>query len=170
MPVSAHPRRLLCLPLLIGLLGGCSSYGFWSYPPQARGNQIDNDELSQLIPGTSTRQDVTALLGSPTIKAPFDDSIWIYVSQVTRPVIGGTQYVRTQHVYEVSFDDKGVLNKIATKDKKDALPVQVVSRTTPSPGSKASILQQLLGNIGRFNPAGAQQQTGPASTNSPGNY
>jgi hypothetical protein len=30
----------------------------------------------------------------------------------------------------------------------------VIARTTPSPGTEASFLQQLLGNIGRFNPAG----------------
>ena len=30
----------------------------------------------------------------------------------------------------------------------------VIARTTPSPGTEASFMQQLLGNIGRFNPTG----------------
>ncbi len=162
--------RPLCLSLLLALpLGGCSS-ALWSYPPQARGSQVDPDELVQLVPGTSTRQDVTALIGSPTVKAPFDDSTWIYVSQVTRPKIGGTQYVRSQNVFELTFDPAGVLRTIVHKDKADALPVQVVARTTPSPGSEATLMQQLLGNIGRFNPTGEIAPTGPASTNTPGNY
>ena len=33
----------------------------------------------------------------------------------------------------------------------DSIPVSIVARTTPSPGTEASFLQQLLGNIGRFN-------------------
>ena len=170
MPINRRPLRVVHIPLLLGLLGGCNAVDLWSFPPQARGNQIDADQLSQLVPGTSTRQDVTALLGSPTIKAPFDDNTWIYVSQVTRPMIGGTQYVKTQRVYTMIFDGKGVLTTFDKKDKADALPVQVVARTTPSPGSSASFFQQLLGNIGRFNPTGGLPQTGAASTNNPGNF
>jgi hypothetical protein len=46
--------------------------------------------------------------------------------------------------------------------KDAALPVTVVARTTPSPGTEASFMQQLLGNIGRFNPAGAGPTGGGA--------
>lgn len=151
-------------------LSGCSTFDLFSYPPQARGAQIYPEDISQLVPGTSTRKDVVALIGSPIAKAPFDDSTWIYVSQITRPVIGGTQSVRSQHVYAVSFDASGVLRDIVQKDKADALPVQVVARTTPSPGTTASFLQQLLGNIGRFNPTGMTAPMSPSSTNTPGNY
>ena len=51
----------------------------------------------------------------------------------------------------LTFNDDGVLSGIEQKDKEDSLPVQVVSRTTPSPGTEASFFQQLFGNIGRFN-------------------
>lgn len=162
------PRLLLSAGLALAL-GGCAS-DLFSFPPQARGEQVNPDDLAQLVPGTSTRKDVAALLGSPLTKAPFDDNIWIYVSQITRPVIGGTNYVRTQHVYAITFDNAGVLRDIVQKDKADALPVQVVSRTTPSPGSEASFMQQLIGNIGRFNPTGGAVSNGPSGTNTPGNF
>ena len=164
--------RLARIALTLALLplGGCgTNSGLFSFPPQARGAQIDADQLSQLVPGVSTRKDVNSLLGSPTAKAPFDDNIWIYVAQVTRPVIAGTQGVRSQHVYAISFDSAGVLRDIVQKDKADALPVQVVARSTPSPGSEASFLQQLIGNIGRFNPNGNPVSNTPSSTNTPGN-
>ena len=61
----------------------------------------------------------------------------------------------TQNVVVVNFDEKGVLTTVHTLDKNDALPVSVIARTTPSPGTEASFMQQLLGNIGRFNPTGA---------------
>ncbi len=143
---------------------------FMSYPPQVRGNKIDADQVSQLVPGTSTRQDATALLGSPTARATFDDNTWIYISEVTKPVIGGTQGVRDQQVYVLSFDDKGVLTKVQKKTQEDGLPVDVVSRTTPSPGTEASVLQQLLGNVGKFSATPATNQGAQGTSTNPGNF
>jgi hypothetical protein len=58
-------------------------------------------------------------------------------------------------VVELRFDNQGVLRHVTALGPNDALPVSVVSRTTPAPGTEASVMQQLFGNIGRFNPAGA---------------
>jgi outer membrane protein assembly factor BamE (lipoprotein component of BamABCDE complex) len=153
-------------------LAGCNGTGdFFSFPPQVRGNKIDEDQLAQLVPGTSTRQDVTALLGSPTVKGAFDDNRWIYVSEVTRPVIAGTQGIEDQHVVVVTFDDKGVLTGVQKRAQDDALPVQVVDRSTPSPGTEASWLQQLLGNVGKFTPAASTNNEGKqGSATNPGNF
>jgi outer membrane protein assembly factor BamE (lipoprotein component of BamABCDE complex) len=152
-------------------LAGCSVPAFMSYPPQVRGNKVDADLLTQLVPGTSTRQDATALLGSPTTKATFDDNTWIYISEITRPVIGGFQGVEDQQVLVLTFDPKGVLTGIQKKGKEDSMPVDVVARTTPSPGTDASLLQQLLGNVGRFNAGGAPSRQGaPGTSSNPGNF
>jgi outer membrane protein assembly factor BamE (lipoprotein component of BamABCDE complex) len=165
-------KRLALAAALAGALGGCSLPDFLSFPPQVRGNKVDEEQLAQLVPGTSTRQDATAALGSPTARATFDDNTWIYISEITRPVIGGFQGVDDQHVYVLTFDAKGVLTGIQKKSMQDALPVQVVSRTTPSPGTEASWLQQLLGNVGRFspisNPGGISGAPGTAQ--SPNNF
>jgi len=50
------------------------------------------------------------------------------------------------------FDGQGVLREIKSRDQSDSLSVQVVSRTTPTPGNESTFLQQLLGNIGKFSP------------------
>jgi hypothetical protein len=46
-------------------------------------------------------------------------------------------------------------------NQEDGLPVTVVARTTPSPGTEASFLQQLFGNIGRFNAAPSSPTAAP---------
>ncbi len=97
---------------------------------------------------------MTALLGTPTTKATFDDNQWIYITQVTRPVIAGTQRVLAQTVYVMSFNPAGVLTAVNERTLADSEAVDVVSRTTPSPGSESSFLQQLLGNVGKFSPGG----------------
>ena len=155
---TSRHRVLPFVIVLCTLISGCS---FFEAPAQLRGNHVDADQLKELVPGTSTRADVTALIGSPTARATFDDNTWIYISEVTRPEIGRTQGVLNQAVVVLNFDGQGVLRDVKQLDKEDALSVSVVSRTTPSPGTEASFLQQLFGNIGRFNALGPSQTTGP---------
>ncbi len=135
-------------------------------PSQLRGNRVDADQLKELVPGTSTKADVTSLIGSPTARATFDDNTWLYVSEVTRSRIGRVQGVVSQQVVKLTFNDQGVLHDVKRLDKDDGVPIAMVSRTTPSPGTEASFFQQLFGNIGRFNAFGQQPQapTGGAPT------
>ncbi|MDE2574171.1 MAG: outer membrane protein assembly factor BamE [Rhodospirillales bacterium] len=165
MRLLLRPALTTCLLLMP--LAGCALPGFLTPPPQVRGNHVDADQLKELVPGTTTRADVTSLLGSPTTKAPFDDNTWVYVSEVTRPVIGGTQGVLSQEAVEIHFDDKGVLTGVTRKTKADSEPVSVVARTTPSPGSNPTFLQQLLGNVGRFNAGAPAASSNPNRSNSP---
>ncbi len=144
----------LAFPLLVG------ACGMFEAPPQLRGNRVDPEDLKALVPGTSTRADVTALIGSPTARATFDDNTWLYISETTYNRIGRTPGVQDQQVVVLSFNDQGVLHGVETRDQEDAVPVSVVTRATPSPGTEASFLQQLFGNIGRFNALGAGQPTG----------
>jgi outer membrane protein assembly factor BamE (lipoprotein component of BamABCDE complex) len=134
-----------------------------------RGNHVDADQLKELTPGTSTRADVTALLGSPTARATFDDNTWMYISERTQPRIGATQAVLSQNVVVLTFNEQGVLQHVETRDKADQLPVAVIARTTPSPGTEASFLQQLFGNIGRFS-AGSPISSGVTAGGAPAPY
>ena len=153
MPSSVIRVLALCL-----MVSACS----WILPPpQTRGNRVEDEQLKELVPGTSTKADVTALIGSPTMKASFDDNTWLYITEVTRPRLGRTPGVLNQSVVVLAFDDRGVLAGVKTVTKDEAVPVDVVVRTTPSPGTEASFLQQLLGNIGRFNAGGAGTGTAP---------
>jgi outer membrane protein assembly factor BamE (lipoprotein component of BamABCDE complex) len=148
----------LLAPLVVA---GCTAPAFIGFPPQVRGNLVSERELAQLIPGTSKRADVSALLGSPTAHATFDDNTWLYIGEDTKPQIAGTNAVLSQEVVEVHFDQQGVLRSIERKTQKNAVPVSMASRVTPTPGVKTSFLQQLLGNIGKFNPVANQQENAP---------
>ncbi len=92
-------------------------------PPQTRGNKVDPDQLKELVPGTSTKADVTSLIGSPTQKATFDENSWLYITEVTRPRIGRTLGVLDQDVVVLTFDDRGVLTGVKKYTKADAIPV-----------------------------------------------
>lgn len=141
------------------LLAGCGVTSIFESPQTIRGNKVDAYRLQELVPGTSTQADVTALIGSPTAKASFDRNTWLYITETTHTRIARTPGVENQAVVVLTFDAGGVLRKIDKIGADDSLPVAEVDRTTPAPGTEASFLQQLFGNIGRFN-AGPTQSPG----------
>lgn len=163
MSKSTSLRSLMLIACLAASSLSLSSCGWLMPAPQVRGNKVDTESLKELVPGTSTKADVTAVIGSPTAKDSFDDNTWLYISELTQQRIGRTLGELRQDVVVLNFDDKGVLKTVGKLDKDDALPVTVIARTTPSPGTEASFIQQLLGNIGRFNPAGAGGAPGGSS-------
>ena len=104
-PTRLNATRLLAALLGLAALAGCAMPDFMSFPPQVRGNKVDNELLAQLVPGTSTRADATALIGSPTARATFDDNTWLYIGEVTKPVIAGTNAVLDQQAHLWAFVD-----------------------------------------------------------------
>ncbi len=163
-------RPLMTAALLLSLATtACSAPDFMRHSPQTRGNKVDDDQIAQLVPGISTRNDAQALLGSPTVRAAFDDNRWLYISEVTREEIAATNSVRDQRVVTLTFEPKGTLKSIEKKTGDDAFDVTVNDRATVAPGTESSIIQQLLGNIGRFNPGAAQNGPG-AGRGVSGNY
>lgn len=150
--------RLLPVFLLLAV-SACSAI---EAPKQLRGNHVDADQLKELVPGTSTRADATSLLGSPSARATFDDNTWFYISETTRTRVGRMPGVMAQDVTVLKFDPAGVLRDVKRLNQDDSRDVSVVSRVTPSPGSDASFMQQLLGNVGKFStggPAGGARAT-----------
>jgi len=163
-----HPVLLLSLALSVA---GCGVTKVFSPTLRQRGSLVDPDALRELIPGTSSRADAVALIGSPTARATFDDNTWIYISQITSTRIARTPGVTAQKVVVLTFDQGGTLRGVAQRSREDGKPIDMAAGATPSPGSEASFLQQLFGNVGKFTPAGLPGglgSNGPASQQ-PGN-
>lgn len=151
MPRYARP--VLTALLLLGL-AGCSMFEAQS---QVRGNKVDPDLIGELVVGTSTRADAQALLGTPSLRGTFDDEHWYYVGSITRPRVARTPAMESMQVVALSFDDGGVLREVKTLNEGDSRDVGMVARATPVPGNDQSIMQQLLGNVGRFGGMGTQR-------------
>ncbi len=145
------PPALAVLALCALGLGGCQYVEASRY---TRGNMVDRPEYSQLVPGTSSKADATSLLGSPTSHDTFDDNTWLYIGETTEPVIAAYPKVDRQQVLVLRFDNNGTLRTIRRVTGKDAVHVAMAGGATPSPGSQATFLQQVIGNVGRYNPAG----------------
>ncbi|HEX3209965.1 MAG TPA: outer membrane protein assembly factor BamE [Geminicoccaceae bacterium] len=129
------------------------------------GYRFDEASLHQLEPGRTTQDGVTQLLGSPSAVATFSPRVWYYISQRSEHKSFYQDQVVDQKVIEITFDDKGVLQNVDQRNLADARTVALVDRETPTSGNELSVLQQFLGNIGRFNPPGAQEPTTPGNPN-----
>ena len=115
------------------------------------GNLPEADQLAQIHPGTTTRQQVAKILGTPSSTGVFDDKNWYYISRRTEQISFLDPDVMDQQVYIVNFDDKGVVKGIDHKDLKDGRDIEPAPGATPAPGRELTFLEQVLGNLGRFN-------------------
>ncbi len=115
-----------------------------------RGNLPDPDKLAEIIPGEASRDDVAILLGSPSSAATFGDEIWYYIAARVETVAFNEPEVIDQQVIAIHFDDDGLVAAIDTYGLDDARTVEIVDRVTPTSGKEVTILQQLIGNVGRF--------------------
>lgn len=140
-------RNPLPLTMLLLSMSACSLV---QTPRILHGNRIDPDQLKELVPGVSTKKDVTSLVGSPTTRATFDDNEWIYISETNYSRIGRLPGILKQDVTVMNFTPDGTLKGIKNLTQEDARDISVASGSTPSPGSEASFLQQLLGNVGKY--------------------
>jgi outer membrane protein assembly factor BamE (lipoprotein component of BamABCDE complex) len=116
------------------------------------GYHLDEAAITQIQPGRTTRDEVSQLLGSPSSLATFDDSIWYYVSQRTERMSFYQDDVVDQSVIAIAFDGSGVVQSVDRRGLADAREVALVERETPTSGKELNVLQQFLGNLGRFNP------------------
>ncbi len=91
-----------------------------------------------------------SLLGTPATTAIFDNETWYYISSHTTQYafFPTTELDRT--IYAVSFDEQGILKDVRRLTMKDGKPIQIAGRETPSKGREYSVIEQLIGNLGRF--------------------
>lgn len=104
--------------------------------------------------GTDTKTTVLAKYGSPTTTGVFDGNVWYYMSE-QREQLGYLQPKTTSRtVTSIAFSKDGVVDGVDVYTLKDGHVVNMVKRETPTRGKELTILEQLLGTVGRL-PEGA---------------
>jgi len=56
-----------------------------------------------------------------------------------------------QQVYIVDFNDQGVVKNIDHRTLADGEPITPAPGATPAPGRELTFMEQLIGNMGKFN-------------------
>jgi outer membrane protein assembly factor BamE (lipoprotein component of BamABCDE complex) len=145
MGISRRLAPSVASIVVAALAAGCSP------TIDTRGNLPDADNVLKIQPGTDTKNEVAQILGSPSTVGTFDDDKWYYISTRTRSIAFLEPDIEDQEVLIVSFDKSGVVNDLKVLGLEDAKQITPNERVTPTLGRELTIMQQLLGNLGRFN-------------------
>ncbi len=114
------------------------------------GFQVIDVNPKDVVVGTDTKSTVLAQLGSPSAVSTFEDNIWYYISQTTERYTYNRPQVSQRSVTAITFnetDDK--VTEVRNLGLDDGRQLAMNSRETPTRGRELTILEQLLGNVGR---------------------
>ena len=125
-----------------------------------RGNMLEDHQLAQVTAGVSSRSDVLRNLGSPTTKSTFDNNVWYYIGQETEKRGILDPEITSERIILAAFDDEGILQTLSEIDR-ERMNIPFERDKTPTHGNERTVVQELLGNLGKFNP---NQQASSATT------
>jgi outer membrane protein assembly factor BamE (lipoprotein component of BamABCDE complex) len=145
MQIIRHRRPWPVLAAAALLLAGCT------ISVDQRGNLPDPDKLAVIQPGTTTKEQVVKVLGTPSSESTFNDDTWYYISRKTKQVAFFSPTILDQQVYIVDFDNRGVVRNVDHRSMADGAAITPAPGATPAPGRELTFLEQLVGNLGKFN-------------------
>lgn len=129
---------------LLASITGCTS------TIDIRGNVPPPERLAEVKPGKMGKNDIISLLGTPSNTTTFGDSTWYYISSKFETYAFYKPEELERQVVEIDFDKTGKVTDMKTLGLKDGKEIDLITRETPAPGRDLTVLEQLLGNVGRF--------------------
>ena len=105
---------------------------------------------SKLITNKSNKNDITAILGSPSTKGSFNTDIWIYIERkyTKKSIIKlGQKKLIVNNVLVLEIDNKGLLAKKDFFDMNNMKQVNFYSRSTETINKKNTFVYDFLSSV-----------------------
>ena len=100
--------------------------------------------------GEDTKSTVRARLGSPSAVSTFDPNVWFYIDQIKQTVAFQKPITTRRDVTAISFNkDSELVLSVNQYSLKDGKLIAFNGRETPTRGRELTVLEQLLGTVGR---------------------
>jgi outer membrane protein assembly factor BamE (lipoprotein component of BamABCDE complex) len=115
-----------------------------------RGNLPDPERVAEIKPGEQTREDVADILGSPSSVTPFGSDTWYYISKRTETFAFFAPKLTDRQIVMIKFGGDGKVAGVDTIGIDASRLINPVERTTPTHGTEMTVLEQFVGNLGRF--------------------
>jgi outer membrane protein assembly factor BamE (lipoprotein component of BamABCDE complex) len=113
------------------------------------GFQAREEKPADLKVGEDTKSTTLTKLGTPSQVATFEPNIWFYISQVTDKYAYYNPRMKSRDVVAVTFGDDEKVKDVKVLSLKNGYQVAYSKRETPTRGRELTVLEQLLGNVGR---------------------
>ena len=150
-------RRVLLIGALVTV---AAASGACAPTRDTRGYVLNERAVGGITLGQDTRDSVLVALGTPSAVGTFHKDHWYYIGAQTEQVPYRRPDVLDQHVVAIAFNERGIVSDIQRYTLADAMAINPVDRETETRGRSFSIMEQLMGNIGRFNTQGTQRGVG----------
>ena len=147
--MKRHAAKGLMIAAAAALLAGCASFN------THKGAVIDSQLAASIQPGIDNKASVQKLLGTPSFAGQFTATDWYYVSRDQTQLAFRDPHVSRHNVLHVRFDQAGNVASVGMTGKELVMNLTPSGRQTPTLGRKRSFFEELFGNIGTVNSAGA---------------
>ena len=117
---------------------------------RSHGFRYPDGEVPELTVGVDSQSTVLATLGNPSTRGAFEQDTWYYISATREYLAYLRPDTRERRIIAVRFNEDGVVSAVDEFGMEDGRIVAFVDRETPTRGRELSILEQLLGNVGRL--------------------
>lgn len=117
---------------------------------RSHGFRYPDGDVPELTVGEDTQSSVLATLGNPSTRGMFEDDTWYYISATREYLAYLRPDTRERRVIALRFDEEGVLAEKVEYGLEDGRVVAFVDRETPTRGRELTLIEQLLGNVGRL--------------------
>ena len=137
-------KYLVNLFFILALSACISNYDTRGYVPK-------EEKVNEIAVGKTSKREVAEKIGYPSFLPAFEDSKWIYVETLfERKAFMDAKEIESK-VLEISFNNKEVVSKINAYELDDTQKMKFSTDETPTYGHSINAVQQMIGNIGRFN-------------------
>src|SRR5512140_3422844 len=134
----------LLIPAAAASLSACAPITSYS------GFQAIEADPKDVKVGTDTKSTVRTRLGSPSATGTFDSNTWFYMNQLKSRVAFKQPEVVARNVTAITFNkDSELVESVNSFTLKDGKVVAFNGRETPTRGRSLSVLEQILGTVGR---------------------
>lgn len=147
MDRAGHWRRAALAAVVAAGIAACApTFRVHGYAPS-------ESELSQIEVRRDTRETVEAAFGRPAAAGLMTDGAWYYVQSRYRHVGARAPEEIERQVLAITFDAQGRVENIRRFGLEEGRVVVLSERVTESSVRSLGLIRQLLGNLGRFDPA-----------------
>jgi outer membrane protein assembly factor BamE (lipoprotein component of BamABCDE complex) len=137
-------------PILLAALA-CTALACAACAPTTtyNGFQARDEKPADVKVGVDTKSTILARLGSPTTQTAFGGDAWYYLTQITEREAYYKPKVRSRDVVAITFDKEDKVASVKTLHLQDGYQIAYDRRQTPTRGRDLSILEQIVGTLGR---------------------
>ncbi|MGB1361082.1 MAG: outer membrane protein assembly factor BamE [Alphaproteobacteria bacterium] len=116
---------------------------------ESHGFAPDKQDVKNISNSNSTKQDILNEYGQPFVKSTANTNMWYYISYQTEQYGFGKKEFKKFNLVAIEFNNDTVA-KVSHFDKNHLKNIEFSDKKTDTSGKELGILDQIIGNIGKF--------------------